>query len=93
MTLLDQIYLAQRNAGESVVMSHLQNQGLIPAAESNGSPSPQATIARLQGEKKVLQELLTQALGVLETINPDGDSAEGLETLMDQIEAALKVTP
>lgn len=49
--------------------------------------------ARLQGEAKVLRDLLSQALTVLETIDPDGDSADGLETLIDHIEAALKVKP
>lgn len=51
------------------------------------------TITRLQGEAKVLRDLLSQALTVLETIDPDGDSADGLETLIDHIEAALKVKP
>ena len=48
------------------------------------------TITRLQGEAKVLRDLLSQALSTLETIDPDGDSAEGLEILMDRIESALK---
>ena len=91
MTLLDQIRIAQRNAGESVVMAHLQSQGLIPAHDSNDQPSLQATITRLQGENKVLRDLLTLALDVLQTIVPESAAEdESLDDLTTAITEALK---
>jgi len=61
-----------------------------------GEGKPQAketetdTITRLQGEAKVLRELLNQAADILATIDPDdADEGDRLETLIDQIEAAL----
>ncbi len=41
------------------------------------------------GQENVLRDLLRQALEILDTLDPDSDELPGLETLMDQIEAAL----
>jgi len=47
-------------------------------------------VTRLQGEAKVLRDLLNQAVDILETIDPDdADTGDQLETLIDQIEAVL----
>lgn len=52
------------------------------------------TITRLQGEAKVLLMLLSKALEVLYTIEPEcATEHENLEDLTDQIEAVLKARP
>lgn len=86
MTLLDQIYIAQRDAGESTVIANLKRKGWVTTDID--------TITRLQGEAKVLLILLAKALDVLYTIDPEcATEHETLEDLTDQIEAVLKSRP
>lgn len=52
------------------------------------------SVIRLQGEAKVMLILLTKALDVLYTIDPDcATEHESLEELTDAIEAVLKARP
>lgn len=51
-------------------------------------------IQRLQGEAKVLRDLLNLALGVIETVEPeDAGETEMMMDLQNQIMAAVRVRP
>jgi hypothetical protein len=89
MTLLDQIYIAQRDAGEAACIANLQRFGLIPA------PTPaddlQATITRLQGEAKVMRSLLTECAGVILSIDSESeDESDMLDALHEKIVLAIR---
>jgi hypothetical protein len=74
MTLLNEIYIAQRNAGEDAVIANLERHGLVPPR-----PNPQrdllgrclSVISTLEGEDTTEQEMLDdlqrdikQAMGI-----------------------------
>jgi hypothetical protein len=83
MTILNQIYATQRGTGESVVIAHLKQQGLITATEPI---SPQAVINKLQGEAGVLRGLLKQCAGIILTIDSENDTeSEMLDDLYEKI--------
>ena len=83
MSLLNEIRTAQRDAGEAVVIANLQRQGLIPPEPP--PMYPQGIINQLEGEAKVLRDLLRETTDVIDTLIDDDDDSEGTGLL-----AALK---
>ena len=91
MTLLDQIYVAQRNAGGAACVANLQRLGLVPASAPDDDP--QATITRLQGEAKVMRGLLTECATVILSIDSESeDESDLLDDLHEKIVLAIRGT-
>lgn len=94
MTLLDEIYTAQRDAGEAAVMASLQRQGLLPAEPP--PMYPQGIINKLEGEATVLRGLLRETTDVIDTLIDDDDHSEGtglLAALKEKCIAAITGVP
>ncbi|MCB4365435.1 DUF1566 domain-containing protein [Hydrogenophaga taeniospiralis] len=83
MSLLHEIQIVQRNAGEAAVIRNLERQGLIAPA----APNPTTTLV---GQILVMATLLEQALRVVKNVEAEGgDEGELLQALIDQGEAAI----
>lgn len=83
MSLLHEIQIAQRNAGEAAVIRDLERRGLIAPA----APNPTTTLV---GQILVMAKLLEQALRVVKNVEAEGgDEGELLQALIDQGEAAI----
>lgn len=92
MNLLDEIDIAQRDAGEAAVIASLQRQGLIPPEPL--PMSPQGIIIKLEGEAKVLRELLLECTNVISEIDAESsDEADMLDSLHSKIIKALTGAP
>lgn len=91
MTLLNQIHIAQRDAGEAACIANLQRMGLIPAPAP--ADDPQAMITRLRGEAGVMRGLLTECASVILSIDSeDEDEDERLDELHEKIVLAIRGT-
>lgn len=88
MSLLDEIYTAQRDAGEAAVIANLQRQGLLPAEPP--SIYPQGIINKLEDEATVLRGLLLECTSVIAEIEPESSAeADMLDDLHSKIVKAL----
>ncbi len=61
MTLMEEIYIAQRNAGELAVIANLERQGLVPKKDQPRAGVLQrclSVISTLEGECTTEQEML-----------------------------------
>lgn len=83
--LIDQIQQAQRDAGEAVVVAHLERQGLVP-------PSTKPTEAALADAHS--RQLLLRCLQVLSTLEgEDTTEQEMLDALTGDIKQAVGIVP
>lgn len=83
MTLIDEIYIAQRNAGEAACIANLERLGLIPKTDPI---DPQSIITKLQAEAGMMREMLTQCASVVRFVTAKNDSED---TMLDKLHTEI----
>lgn len=88
MSILNEIYTAQRDAGEAAVIASLQRQGLIPPEPP--PTTPQGIINKLEGEAMVMRGLLLECTSLICNIDAESSTeADMLDDLHSKIVKAI----